>query len=324
MAATALQASSDATLSRCMPADMLAALQVWLREALEQTEAHVNKDLADVVACSLDVLRRVPPQIQRILASKLGLIITALRDPKKSKSALNKDASVVKAATELRDAWGAAQLAQKASGQLPGDMTRAEVAAAAAGAEAAAAAVAAAAAAAKAAAAAAPPPPPPLPPPAAAGGGGGDSSSSSSSAGAKRKAQEPAAAAGGAAGEEEVAKPASSKRSKKEEGSGKERDGKEKDKEKKASKRDREKEKTRGGGGSSSSESECGEGLILFCVLCILCGAGRGTGGAEGILGRLFLGGVVLLSPFQKRGGGGSGSTFCDPFAPPLRKLLGE
>jgi hypothetical protein len=132
MAAAALKGSSRDLLARSMPCDLLPALHAWVRDALEETERAVDKDLKECVSSLLGVFLLVPPHINRISSSQLGKLITALRDPKKSKSLLNRDAGLVKAASEVREEWSKAQEAQKSTGRLPGDLTPAQLAAAAA------------------------------------------------------------------------------------------------------------------------------------------------------------------------------------------------
>lgn len=124
MAALALSGSSDDVLASLTSADLLVALQEWLSDALgaSQTEP-VDKDLRDTVSSVLSVCMRVPPQINRISASKVGHSVSALVNAKKTtKSVLVKDDAVVRAATEVREKWAKAALDQKTLGILPGDL----------------------------------------------------------------------------------------------------------------------------------------------------------------------------------------------------------
>lgn len=133
MAALALSGSSDACLARLMPADLLAALHSWLGEALASSnEEPVNSDLRETVSSCLAVCLRVPPQINRISASRIGPLVAALQNSKKNtKSLLVNDSAVVAAATSVRDAWTRANAEQKASGTpSPGDLPPAAGAAA--------------------------------------------------------------------------------------------------------------------------------------------------------------------------------------------------
>ena len=120
MAALALSGSSDTNLARLMAADILTALHPYLSEALSNSVVEpINSDLRETVSAVLAVAQRLPPQINRISASRIGLLVAALQNSKKvTKSLLVTDACVVAAATSVRDAWTKANADQKASGVL--------------------------------------------------------------------------------------------------------------------------------------------------------------------------------------------------------------
>ena len=283
MAAAALKGSSRDLLSRSMPCDLLPALRAWLQCALDETERAIDGNLKECVVSLLGVLLLIPPHIGRILVSQLGKIVTALRDPKKARSLLNRDAAVVRAATEVRDEWAKAQEAQKATGRLPGDLTPAQQqaataaaaasAAAAVGATAAAAAAAAAtatsAAAAAAAAAAASAATASAASAAAAGrgmdeGGGAAGGSQAPSAGAKRRASELEEDAAPGADRQQRDKSAKRDKRESEKSSSKDKD-RDKDKESRREKRRSEK----------AAASECGAARARLCVCACVRGVQR-------------------------------------------------
>jgi len=111
-----------------MSSDLLLVFHLWLKDALEQTTHSVDPVLKELVLELLKILLKVPPMINRIASSKVGVLVAHLNDPSKSQSLLNKDPGVKQCANEVKDAWTKAQQLQKTTGRLPGDIASAAIA----------------------------------------------------------------------------------------------------------------------------------------------------------------------------------------------------